>query len=267
MEANEWRYSDELTVFEDENIDPHFEIVDHDVESLTSEENVSVDDFEEEQVNVVINSSDFEESDLSFRYKLASWAVLPGVKNVHVKKLLALLRTHPCHSDLPADVRSLIGTPRIVVVHEVHPGHYFHLGIVKGLNIVLNDVIRSNKSLELIDIFVNMDGLPISSSTGGQFWVILGAVRGFHGLEKKVFVIGIYYSQEKPSGPNTFLKEFVSEMKTVMATGFTHFDKLIKIRNCSFICDEPARAFIPGTRYHSGRSACSKCTTVGESAC
>ncbi|KAK4006644.1 hypothetical protein OUZ56_011802 [Daphnia magna] len=48
--------------------------------------------------------------------------------------------THPCHSDLPADVHSLIGTPRIVVVHEVHSGHYVHFCVVKGLNIVLNDV-------------------------------------------------------------------------------------------------------------------------------
>lgn len=31
-----------------------------------------------------------------------------------------------------------------------------------------------------------------------------------------------------------------------------------------FICDAPARAFITCTKYHSGFSACSKCTQVGE---
>ncbi|KAI9552632.1 hypothetical protein GHT06_020501 [Daphnia sinensis] len=202
FEANEHRSSDDSTVFEDVDVDRYFGTVNDDVDSLSSEKSETEDD-QEEQVNFVINSSDIEESELSFRDKLASWAVLPGVRHVHVNKLLSLLRTYPCHSDLPADVRSLIGTPRIVALHGVHPGHYYHFGVVKGLKIVLNDVVRSSERMEFIDIFVNIDGLPISNSTGGQIWVILGSV-------------------QKPSDPNTFLKEFVREMKILITTGFTH---------------------------------------------
>ncbi|KAK4006643.1 hypothetical protein OUZ56_011801 [Daphnia magna] len=139
------RSSDDCTVFENVDVDPHFGIVDDDVESFTSEEDVTVDHFHEEQPNVVLNSCDVEESDLSFRDKLASWAVLPGVKHVHVNKLLALLRTHSCHSDLPSDVRSLIGTPRVVVLHEVHPGHYYHFGVVKAIF----SVVRANSRLQV----------------------------------------------------------------------------------------------------------------------
>ena len=59
----------------------------------------------------------------------------------------------------------------------------------------------------------------------------MGVIDGIPGLEKKVFVIGIYYGQEKPSDPNSYLKEFVAEMEDLMAKGFYHNEVLITVRH------------------------------------
>ena len=59
----------------------------------------------------------------------------------------------------------------------------------------------------------------------------MGVIDGIPGLEKKVFVIGIYYGQEKPSVPNSYLKEFVAEMEDLMAKGFYHNEVLITVRH------------------------------------
>ena len=78
-----------------------------------------------------------EPKEVTFRRQLASWAVLPGIKHVHVNELLKILRKHPCHLDLPSDVRTLIRTPRVVRVRKVHPGLYYHFNVAAGLISVL----------------------------------------------------------------------------------------------------------------------------------
>lgn len=182
-----------------------------------------------------------------FKDMLASWAVLPGIKHVHVNKLLSVLRQHPCHADLPVDVRTLIKTPRVVVLHDVHPGKYYHFGVLKGIQSVLS-IVNIPLSLRYVDLFINVDGLPISESTNDEFWVIGAIVRKINGLQKKVFVIGIYHGKGKPSDPNSFLRELVNELRDLMSIGFDHFGENMTIRNCSFICDSPARSFITCVR-------------------
>lgn len=89
-------------------------------------------------------------------------------------------------------------------------------------------------------------------------------IRGIAGLEKTPFVIGIYYGLEKPiGGPNTFLRAFIDDMKILLENGFFHCDRMFSIKAIIFVCDSPARAFVSGVKYHSGKSSCSKCTTTG----
>ena len=192
------------------------------------------------------------EQSLSFREQLASWAVLPGVFHVHVNQLLSILRSHPCHSDLPKDVRTLLKTPRKVHVQKMHPGEYFGFGILSGLSNVLSLAVHF-ESLS-IEILINVDGLPIfSNSTSKKLWVILGLVRGINGLEKIPFIIAIYFGLEKPvGGPNSFLRGMVDELKDLIEKGFSFAGYHFTIKRIIFVCDAPARAFITGVKYHSG---------------
>ena len=62
----------------------------------------------------------------TFKEKLASWGVDCRISHIHVNKLLSILKSHPSHSDLPVDVRTLFKTPRKVTLIHMHPGEYFN---------------------------------------------------------------------------------------------------------------------------------------------
>lgn len=47
-----------------------------------------------------------------------------------------------------------------------------------------------------IEILINIDGIPISKSSGDQFWPILGKIG--NGRNQKVFTIGLYCGIAKP---------------------------------------------------------------------
>jgi hypothetical protein len=98
----------------------------------------------------------------------------------------------------------------------MHPGEYFHFDLVNGLKCIIidNNLLLANHDTVEIDILINVDGLPIfSKSTSKQLWVILGMIRGIPGLENVLFIIGLYYGFEKPTGgPNTFLRALVNDL-------------------------------------------------------
>ncbi|KZR98020.1 Uncharacterized protein APZ42_006773, partial [Daphnia magna] len=73
----------------------------------------------------------------SFKDQLASWAVSCGVPHVHINKLLSVLKSHPCHSDLPVDARSLLKTKRNVSLIPMHPGEYYHFDLLNGLKVAI----------------------------------------------------------------------------------------------------------------------------------
>ena len=72
---------------------------------------------------------------LKCKSQLANWAL--NVPKVHVNSILKLLRTFPCHSDLPTDYRSLLMTPRVVTTVDMFPGKYVHVGLVIGIEKLL----------------------------------------------------------------------------------------------------------------------------------
>ncbi|XP_045027914.1 uncharacterized protein LOC116933685 [Daphnia magna] len=169
-----------------------------------------------------------------------------GVPHVHINKLLSVLKSHPCHSDLPVDARSLLKTKRNVFLIPMHPGEYYHFDLLNGLKVVTDKkILPRNRNAIEIEIIINVDGLPIfSNSTSKQLWVILGIISGIDGLEKYPFIIGIYFSLEKPTGgPNTFLRALVNDIKDVLEHGFFHCERLFSVRGIIFVCDSPARGF------------------------
>lgn len=62
---------------------------------------------------------------------------------------------------------------------------------------------------EEIKIAIGIDGLPISKSSSGQLWPILGYIIPYR---KYVFPIGMYYGNEKPQDSIDFLSDFIPEI-------------------------------------------------------
>ena len=109
---------------------------------------------------------------------------------------------------------------------------------------------------------INVDGIPISKSSGSQFWPILGYLTDFP--HSKPFLIGIYHGYSKPNDANVFLSEFVLEMHDLYETGMFYNGEVIDIGISGFVCDAPARAYITFTKGHSGYSSCTKCVSEGD---
>ncbi|XP_018406151.1 PREDICTED: uncharacterized protein LOC108782375, partial [Cyphomyrmex costatus] len=112
----------------------------------------------------------------------------------------------------------------------------------------------------IIKVSINIDGLPLSKSSQKQLWPILGSVKPL----KNVFVIGIYYGEEKPKDVNDFLKDFVIEAKQLCTEGIYIKDILLQCTIDSLICDMPAKSFVLCTKGHSGYSSCPSCIIEGE---
>jgi hypothetical protein len=192
-----------------------------------------------------------------FKKQIQRWSLEFGIQQTAVSSLLKILKSHECLKNLPSDSRALLSTKRNFLVREVLPGSYVHFGFTNGLNRYLRCV--GSLSLRL-NVLISVDGIPISNSSKSEFWPILCRVNE----SERPFCVGIYHGTSKPDCQNDYLKDFVDEVKVLLQQGFIHENQTLEFCLSGFICDAPARAFITCTKYHSGFSACSKCTQVGE---
>ncbi|XP_036138680.1 uncharacterized protein LOC118644365 [Monomorium pharaonis] len=238
IEEEKWEY-EEMTADEDHRINE----VNEDLAQDTLTEDESDDNIRERD-----NLKEF----------LANWSVQFNISHVALKSLLKKLKEYPVHENLPLDPRSLLSTPRNIKIRNVLPEKYCHVSLSKGIKSIVSRM--STMPEGLIKISINIDGLPLSKSSQKQLWPILGSVKPF----KNVFVIGIYYGEEKPKDVNNFLKNFVTEAKHLCTEGICIKGIQLQCTIDSLICDMPAKSFVLCTKGHSGYSSCSSCIVEGE---
>ncbi|CAH0547083.1 unnamed protein product [Brassicogethes aeneus] len=191
--------------------------------------------------------------------QLRNWAVTSGSSVSHsaITKLLHILSVY--HPDLPKDCRTLVKTPVKMKTSVLETGTYCHLGLHKALeNFLLKNPNFPNKVLQ---VAINIDGLPLYKSTNGQLWPILGQVKNY---DSRPFPIGIFFGTSKPKPLESFLKEFISEFEAILANGFQINDKMYTVQIFGFICDAPARSYLKCIKSHGGYSSCEKCIETGE---
>jgi len=100
---------------------------------------------------------------------LGSWAIQFNVPHNAINALLKGLKNHSCFNYLPKDSRTLLSTPKQISnqIRCVHPGSYYHFGLTAGI------LRYAYPNSEEIKLAIGIDGLPISKSSGGQFWPIM----------------------------------------------------------------------------------------------
>ncbi len=156
----------------------------------------------------------------SFKEKLASWATECNVPQTHVDKLLRILISAAPDTnfrDLPSTCKTLLDTPISTPVVEMPPGKYYHFGLEKGIKNMLRKLNILNWFGLVIQIIVNVDGLPIAKSSGSQLWPILGKIKNL--AQSKPFIFGLYHGKSKPSDSNAYLSAFVEELLLLIANG------------------------------------------------
>ncbi|XP_044765188.1 uncharacterized protein LOC123321583 isoform X1 [Coccinella septempunctata] len=192
---------------------------------------------------------------------IREWAINYNIRHRALSSLLSVLnKNNIC---VPFDARTLLKTPRTVAIDKMEPGEYCHFELKQGILNSLDKYVDIDNVPSELGIDVNIDGLPLSKSSGSQFWPILGAIV-LDGSYTHPFPIGIYHGTSKPACVNDFLKKFVDEARVIIENGVIWKTHKIEIKFNAFICDAPARALILGVKNHTGYFGCTKCIQEGD---
>lgn len=194
---------------------------------------------------------------MSFKDKLASWAIKYNPSREAVNSLLLILKHD--HPYLPRDKRTLCGTPRHSTVISMDNGQYLHIGLRRALSQFISR-FSNHKFNNIIQIDVNIDGVPISKSSSSSLWPILINVVGFD----EVICIGTYYGVGKPENVNNYMEMFVDEFISINRNGLVVEGQIYKLVIRAIVADAPARAFLMNIHTHSGYSSCHKCCIRGK---
>jgi len=191
---------------------------------------------------------------------LANWATTYGVQQSAVGSLLTILK--PLFPSIPKDPRTLLKTSTQYSIKPIGGGKYCHIGLLKGISSLLGRYSHSFDCIELLQLQINVDGIPLFKSSNIALWPILCSVINID--SKNPFVVGLFCGKEKPKRAAEFLSDFVIEAVDLIENGLSLENRIFPVVIHCFVCDAPARAFIKGTKCHSGYASCEKCTVHGE---
>lgn len=194
----------------------------------------------------------------TLKQRLHTWAVEYNVTQKSLTALLLILQDEG-HNDLPTDARTLLGTPKSTTIRECGNGHFFYYGLQRALEEKLE---HFNDMNDIIEINLNIDGLPLAKSSQSQLWPILGQIHSNHITDP--FLIGAYHGHNKPTDAQNLLEEFCTEYRNLQEEGFLFKNRNYRVIIRAIICDAPAKSFITSTKGHNAYFGCSKCMCEGD---
>ena len=211
------------------------------------------------ETEITTDSLTCEESSC-LKQKLIDWARLYGIRGNALSALLKILREEK-HPELPSDSRTLLKTIRKsnVIYSDDFETAYF--GIVEGLH--KQDLKKLCGDDKKVVLKINIDGLPISKSTGAQFWPILCQILSKHVVSPPPFMVACYYGKSKPKSVHQFLEPFIKELHKLQIEGFDYLGNHYDVFVHCVICDAPARALVKCIKGHGGFYGCEKCIQKG----
>jgi len=161
--------------------------------------------------SILLNPERIEKTSLDV--KLCKWIVDFHVSYNCVNALLIILKSEGL--DFPKDTRTLIKTSKANdhTIIPIHPGSYIHLGIEFMLSKFINANLDHFKN-DQIQLGMNVDGLPLTSSSKSSLWPIFISFVNVQNLSQIVIPVGLYHGKyKKPTSSNDYLSMFVDEMK------------------------------------------------------
>lgn len=235
------------------------------------------DDFDSEKITFPCNISctskietaDFKDTDIT--KSLISWSQEHNITHSALDGLLKILK--PLHPFLPKDSRTLLHTPRYINVVDCGGGSYIYFGLLAHIierascgliqqNYPIIDRKMRQMNIDLLlSVSLNIDGLPVHSSTNKSFWPILCVLD--QSINTNPFIVGLYYGETKPQEVNNYLKPFVGECIYLEKNGITLNDQKYAFRVSCIVADAPARAFLKCIKSHNSLYGCEKCTQEG----
>lgn len=161
----------------------------------------------EQECEINCSGLDAKNGMYELRDDLKTWALEHKVKHTAVNSLLQTLKRHVPDNVLPVDARTLVETPRkvLIVQDDAMGGKYWHYGLKTALLNVLAHI--SNQTVDRISLNINIDGVPISKSTTTSFWPILVKIHEISQISAQV--VGIFEGKCKVHNTNLTLKSSI----------------------------------------------------------
>ena len=164
MDNNEMNSNDQVD--NNDEIDHDFEI--NVSNSLSNSDSESDSESDSQFDNLLDTEITHQENEATLKGNLAEWVVKNQTSHSATNELLEILRSFG-HEELPKDVRTLLKTPRHIAVKEKCGGEYIYF----GLETCILKHLGETQTIDSVDLFVNIDGLPIFKSTSADVWPIL----------------------------------------------------------------------------------------------
>ena len=203
------------------------------------------------------DSGHSDDGDKDITYGLVSLSCKYNLSRSCMDDLLKLLRESG-HCYLPKDSRTLLKTPREIDYKQKCGGEYIYFGIKCAVLKQLVFLPSFHLNHDSINLYINIDGLPLFKSSKVQLWPILGKFDG-----SNVFTIALYSGTSKPNCVTDYLDDFINEINILRIDGIHFNDKIYDVKLKAFICDAPARTFLKCIFGHTGYNACERCQVKG----
>lgn len=213
--------------------------------------------------NNVNNSDKIEKTSLDI--KLSKWTIQYHLSHNCVNDLLSILISEG--HDLPRTARTLLKTPKVKDhnIISVHPDSYIHFGIEFMMSKFLRLYLDRFDNKNMIQLGINVDGLPLTSSSKSSLWPILISFVNIQHLSQVVIPVGLYHGKyKKPTSSHDYLNLFINEMKNILSDGIKINNKIFKFKVAQIVCDAPAKAFILNVKGHNAYHGCNSCTVEGD---
>jgi hypothetical protein len=130
---------------------------------------------------------------------LRIWALNHNITQSALNGLLGLVTKWLPSEGFPNDSRTLLKTPRKIVLSEICGGQFYHFGLAEGIVNSLKSGMKEFRlpnldSLrnisDLLTVKIGIDGLPISKSSNKQFWPILCSVD--QSISSRPFIVSLF---------------------------------------------------------------------------
>jgi hypothetical protein len=192
------------------------------------------------------------------KLELQAWAVDCKVTHSQLNHLLPILKKY--HPDLPSTAKTLLKTPENMQCSNVSGGDYMYLGIETGLNRLFCNKVHLLSSSSTLELALNIDGLPLFSSSTYSLWPVLCYVMNVKPSE--VFVVALYGGKSKPNNLD-FIKDTVAEMNTLLSNGTCIHSNQYQCMLKMCVCDAPARSMVKCVKQCTGYFGCDNVSKKG----
>ncbi|KAJ8672213.1 hypothetical protein QAD02_003472 [Eretmocerus hayati] len=198
---------------------------------------------------------------------IKEWALENHVAFMTVDKLLQKVKPH--FPDIPASHKTLLdrGSQPMFEVRKFDPCNesdelqFVHFGLKRILEIIIRASLHTANPV--IELKFNADGSKLKKSSAIEFWALQGQIHTDDTITYDPFLISVWYGKGKPSSPDLFVQDFVTDLNHLLVEGLTVDGVKLEIRVHCSICDWPARAFLKRITGHTGFFCYERCHIAG----